>query len=342
MTRHEARELSSHAERFVPEKIDGDFFGKDFISVEQITSRGEVECLFRVAEVMRKSVEARRQRNDLRDKTVVELFYQPSTRTFASFLAAARWLGCQRVVAIPGMGAYSSAVKGESLPDTIRTIEETTAPDLIILRHPVDNSSEEAAFYAQAPVINAGSGKKEHPTQAILDLFTIYQELGKMDGLHVAMLGDLKYGRTVKSLAKLLAIVAKDTKISLVSPEILKMPWDLVRDLRMRGMEVYETENLDEILPAVDVLYVTRVQKEWFEAAGKMALYHKLKGAYEVTPETLKMAKEDMVVMHPFPRVGEIAYEVDSDPRAAYFRQMRNGLYTRMALLALILGKHDG
>lgn len=222
--------------------------GKDVISVEQFTSREEIDFLFSVADQMRTKVEAKIQGEELKDSTVAELFYQPSTRTFTSFQAAALWLGCQRIIEIPGMEAYSSAVKGESLRDTIRSIEQTTAADLIILRHPEDRSSEEAAFYAKVPIINAGSGKKEHPTQAILDLYTIQQELGRIENLEVVMLGDLKYGRTTKSLAKLLALVDKNTKVSLVSPEALRMPAELVNDLKEKGLEIYETENLKEVL----------------------------------------------------------------------------------------------
>lgn len=319
--------------------FNGSFVGASVISVDQFTRKAELERLFTVADLMRSRVEAKIQGTELRDSTIAILFYQPSTRTFTSFWAAVQWLGCQRIIAVPGMTAYSSAVKGESLHDTIKTLGQTTPADLIILRHPDDDSSEVAVVASSVPVINAGSGKKEHPTQAILDLYTIRQELGRVDGLHVAMLGDLKYGRTIKSLAKLLALMGEDNRISFVSPEVLRAPAELVTELRRRGVQVCETKDLGAVLPEADVLYVTRLQKEWFEAAGQMGLYDQLKGAYDITPEVLEMAKEQMIVMHPLPRVGEISYKVDDDPRAAYFRQMRSGLYTRMALLALVLGK---
>ncbi|MDO8503651.1 MAG: aspartate carbamoyltransferase [bacterium] len=322
------------------EPFNGTFLGKDVISVDQFTSKKELELLFLTADKMRKSVESKAKRKDLEHRTVAELFYQPSTRTFTSFQAAAKWLGCPRVIAIPGMEAYSSAVKGESLEDTIRTIEQTTAADLIILRHPDDDSAEKAAQIAQIPVVNAGSGKREHPTQGILDLYTIRQELGRIDNLHVVMLGDLKQGRTVKSLSKLLALAGSNIKITFVSPTSLKMPEEIIKKLVSRGVEIHETENLDNALPQADILYVTRIQKEWFEKEDKMSQYQKLVGIYTITPDTLKSAKQNMVLMHPLPRVGEISYEVDSDPRAAYFRQMRYGLYTRMALLSLILGEN--
>lgn len=318
------------------EPFRGSFFGKDFLSVEQFTNQEEIEKIFKIADAMRTRVEAKIQGDELKDSTIVVLFYQPSTRTFTSFQAASLWLGCRRIIAISGMETYSSAVKGESLPDTIRTVEQTIGCDLIILRHPDDNSSEIAAKYATVPVINAGSGKKEHPTQAILDLYTIKNELGTLDGLKVVMLGDLKNGRTIKSLAKLLAVVAPSTEITFVSPPQLAAPQELGETLRKKGIVVQETENLEEALPGVDVLYVTRIQKEWFPCEGE---YLKVKGSYAITPELMKMAKKKMIVMHPLPRVVEIDPRFDDDPRAAYFRQMRNGLYTRMALLATILGK---
>ncbi len=313
------------------------FRGKDFISIEQITSQEEINFLFSLADKMRGAVVEKRQLNLLDDSTVAILFYQPSTRTFTSFKAAAMWLGGQRIIAIPGMEAYSSAIKGESLPDTIRTIEETTRADIIVLRHPDDQSSEIAARYAEIPVVNAGSGKKEHPTQALLDLYTIQRELGGRDGLKIVMLGDLKNGRTIKSLAKLLAVVAPSTEITFVSSPGLAAPPELVSDLRKKGVVVQERENLEEVLSQADVLYVTRIQKEWFASQEE---YLKVKGSYVISPELMQAAKKGMIVMHPFPRVDEIDPRFDKDPRAAYFRQMANGLYIRMALLAVILGRN--
>jgi aspartate carbamoyltransferase len=312
------------------------FFKKDFISVEQITSLREIEYLFQIADLMKETVEKKKKNSLLEDKTLVILFYQPSTRTFTSFQAAAQWLGCQRIIAIAGMESYSSAVKGESLPDTIRTVEQTTNCDLIILRHPDDNSSEIAAKYANVPVINAGSGKKEHPTQALLDLYTIRQKFGHFENLNIAMLGDLKNGRTVKSLSLLLGVVSPKTSIVFVSPPELKIPKEFLEKLKEKGIKIKETENLEEVLPEIDVLYVTRIQKEWFENEEE---YQKVKGSYVITPEIMKKAKRKMIVMHPLPRVDEIDFRFDSDPRAFYFYQVRNGLYIRMALIAAILGK---
>ena len=205
---------------------------------------------------------------------------------------------------------------------------------MIVIRHPEVGSAAIAALYARKPVINAGDGIGEHPTQALLDLFTIREELGRMEGLTVTMLGDLKYGRTVHSLSRLLSMC--QTKLHCVSPDILRMPPELVAELKIQGLSIQEHTTLDKVLPDTDVLYVTRVQKERFE---DQAVYESVKGMFVVTPEILKQAKDQMIVMHPLPRVGEISMDLDADPRAAYFRQMEYGLYIRMALLAMVLGK---
>lgn len=227
---------------------------------------------------------------------------------------------------------YSSVSKGESLPDTIRTLQQYA--DAIVLRHPEVGSARIAANYASVPVINAGDGSGEHPTQALLDLFTILEELGHIDGLKVAMVGDLKYGRTVHSLVRLLGMY--DVETYLVSPEILRLPLDEANELRDRGIPVRETYDVADVISIADVLYVTRVQKERF---ADLSQYDEVRDFYEITPELMKQAKGEMIVMHPLPRVGEIHGAVDDDRRAAYFRQMRNGMYIRMALLAAVLGK---
>jgi len=202
------------------------------------------------------------------------------------------------------------------------------------LRHPEVGASAQAAQFARKPIINAGDGVGEHPTQALLDLFTIVEELDHVDGLTVTMLGDLKYGRTVHSLARLLSLFV--VRVNYVSPQVLRMPAELVTELKEKGLPQSEHDTLGPALSATDVLYVTRVQKERFESLEE---YEKVKGAYVITPETLRDAKDRMIVMHPLPRVGEISMDLDADPRAAYFRQMEYGLYIRMALLAMVLGK---
>lgn len=305
-----------------------EFYGEDILTVSQF-NRGNLTYLFELAERMRDIVEERGGVDLLRHRVLATLFYEPSTRTSSSFIAAMERLGGSVIPITQGV-QYSSVSKGESLPDTIRTLEQYA--DAVVLRHPEKGSSKIAAQYAEKPIINAGDGTGEHPTQALLDLFTILEELSTIDGLIVAMVGDLRFGRTVHSLTQLLSNY--DVKLRFVSPEILRMPMDLMNDVRDAGYDVRETYNIQEVIREVDVLYVTRVQKERFS---DLSQYEQVKDLYTVDKELLAQAKDDMVVMHPLPRVGEISYEVDSDPRAAYFRQVRNGLYIRMALLAAVL-----
>ncbi len=305
------------------------FYGQDILSVDQF-NRENLDYIFDVAHEMRVLVERFGSADLLQGKILANLFYEPSTRTSSSFLAAMLRLGGQ-VIPINNV-QYSSVSKGESLPDTIRTLESYA--DIIVIRHPEVGSAATAAYYAEKPVINAGDGVGEHPTQALLDLFTIVEELGKVDGLKVAMVGDLKYGRTVHSLTKLL--LGYDVQFSFVSPEMLHMPTEILDQVRSKGHTFAETESVQEVIGEADVLYVTRVQKERFT---DLAEYDRVKDFYVVDPELMEKAKEEMIVMHPLPRVGEISYAIDDDPRAAYFRQMRNGMYIRMALLASVLGK---
>lgn len=307
----------------------GPFYGRDILSVGQF-SRQDLDYIFGVAHEMREMVERVGTFDLLKGKILANLFYEPSTRTSSSFTSAMERLGGS-VIPINEV-RYSSVSKGESLPDTVRTLE--CYVDVIVLRHPEVGASAVAARYARKPIINAGDGVGEHPTQALLDLFTILAELRQVDGLTVTMLGDLKYGRTVHSLARLLSLY--QVRLNYVSPDLLRMPREIIDELGQKSVAQTEFTSLDEALPESDVLYVTRVQKERFEDE---ALYESVKGAFVITPETLTKAKDEMIVMHPLPRVGEISLEVDDDPRAAYFRQMEYGLYVRMALLALVLGK---
>lgn len=319
-------------------QVKSSFSGQDFIEISQLDNREKVMEIFVEADKMKEIVEKGEMSNALEGRVVAELFFQPSTRTFTSFLAAIKRLG-GKSIQIQDMNTVSSAKKGESLKDTIRSIHQTTGADLIVMRNPEDDSAERAAKISTVPIVNAGSGKVEHPTQAVLDLYTIWTELGKMKDLNVTFVGDLKYGRTVKSLAKLLAVVDDGLSLKLVSPEELKLPDENKKQLKEQGVEFVEFEDsLSEAVKDTDVLYMTRIQREWFKKEGKMDLYNDIKDDYILTPNVMKSAKKDMIVMHPLPRVNEITVDVDDDPRAVYFRQMRNGLYTRMALLKLILG----
>lgn len=248
-------------------------------------------------------------------KTLVNLFYEPSTRTSSSFHAAMVRMG-GNVIAINDVN-YSSVSKGENLEDTIRTM--ASYGDVIVLRHPEKGAVDRAAAVSPVPIINGGDGVGEHPTQALLDLYTIFSEHGVIDGLTITLMGDLKHGRTVHSLSKLLRHY--DVKINLVSPEELAMPVEYTRP------EDTVTTNLDDVIAETDVLYVTRAQRE------RMASPAASTDAYRVTVDDLVSAKEKMIIMHPFPRVDELDPAIDADPRAAYFRQMKNGLWVRMAII---------
>ncbi len=313
------------------ENKEANWYGKDIISVKQF-ARADLQYVFGVAHEMRGMVERVGTFDLLKGKILANLFYEPSTRTSSSFTAAMERLGGS-VIPINEV-KYSSVTKGESLTDTVRTLE--CYADVIVLRHPETGSAAIAAKAAHKPVINAGDGTGEHPTQALLDLFTIFEELGVgvVDGLTITMLGDLKYGRTVHSLARLLSLY--EVKINYVSPEILRMPEEVMNEVGQKMIKQSEFGSLEKVLPETDVLYVTRVQKERF---ADPADYEKVKGAYVIDAATMKSAKKDMIVMHPLPRVTEISMDFDDDPRAAYFRQMEYGLYVRMALLAMVLGK---
>lgn len=306
------------------------FTGMDILSVEQFTP-DSLDYIFARSREMRQMVEKVGAADLLKGIVLTCLFYEPSTRTSSSFIAAIERLGGSVIPITQGV-QFSSVSKGETLADTVRTLEQYS--DVIVLRHPEIGSAKLAADYASVPVINAGDGAGEHPTQALLDLFTIREELGALNGLKVAMIGDLRYGRTVHSLTKLL--LHYDVSLRFVSPEILRLPLTLMNQVIDAGVDVRETHDVRDVIENADVLYVTRVQKERFN---DLAQYEAVKDYYVITPELMELAKEKMVVMHPLPRVGEIHYSVDKDPRAAYFRQVQNGMYVRMALLAAVLGR---
>ena len=301
------------------------FANRDIVSIRSFT-REEIDYILEVSNTMEPLVENGSEM--LRGKVLAELFFEPSTRTMLSFQTAMYKLGGNVIgFAEPGV---SSIWKGESLADTVRVVESYS--DVIVLRHPLEGAARFAAEYAHVPVINAGSGAEEHPTQALLDLYTILKAKGKIDGLNVILMGDLRYGRTVHSLAYALSLY--DVSLSLISPDLLKMRPEVIEDIKDR-VEVTEHRDLMEVLPDADVLYVTRIQKERFP---DLADYEKVRGSYVIDLNVLKKAKEDLIVLHPLPRVDEIAVEVDSTPFAKYFEQARNGVVVRMALLALVLG----
>lgn len=301
---------------------------KHILSAEQF-DRKQLDEILAYAKEMEKVV-AKGGSDVLKGKILATLFYEPSTRTRLSFEAAILRLGGQ-VISQESASVSSSTAKGETIEDTIRIVNEYA--DAIVIRHPEMGAAERAAQASRIPVINAGDGPGEHPTQSLLDLYTIEKEIGKIDGISIAFVGDLKYGRTVRSLARFLTNY-KNVNMTFVSPPSLKLGDDVKRFLQEKVVQFHETEELENVLNVVDVLYMTRIQQERFEDGVE---YEKVKDSYILTLAHVKQMKESACILHPLPRVNEIAPEVDSDPRAAYFRQARNGLFMRMTLLEMLL-----
>ena len=267
-------------------------------------------------------------------KKLATLFYEPSTRTRLSFEAAMLNLG-GRVLGFPDAGV-SSATKGETVADTIRVV--SCLADIAAMRHPKEGAPLRAARYSRIPVINAGDGGHSHPTQTLLDMLTIRHRKGRLDHLTIGFCGDLKFGRTVHSLIKSL-VRCEGMKFVLISPEELRVPDYIIHEiLEPRGIEFVETRSLEQAMPELDILYMTRVQRERFFNEED---YIRLKNSYVLTEAKMSLARPDMAVLHPLPRVNEITLDVDDDPRAAYFEQVQNGVYMRMALIMTLLGLKD-
>ena len=300
------------------------FKGRDIISIKDFT-REEIDYILEIALAMEPL--AKTGSNMLRGKILATLFFEASTRTRLSFESAMHKLGGSTIGFAEA--EIASVKKGENLADTIRVVENYA--DVIALRHPLEGSARLAAEFARVPIINGGSGAEEHPTQALLDLYTILKEKGKIDGVNIALVGDLRYGRTVHSLAYALSLY--DVKLHLISPELLRMRREVLDTIKEK-IKVVQKTAIEEILPKMDVLYVTRIQKERF---ADMAEYAKVKGAYRVDLKLLEKAKKDMVIMHPLPRVDEISREVDNTKHALYFKQASYGIPVRMAILNLLV-----
>ena len=339
--------LSQHASSYQPPPINGDFLGKHIISVDQFQRR-DLDILFQAATSIRKRI--RTQDRGLTElcagKVMASLFFEASTRTDMSFQAAMRRLGGD-VIAVSNGVRFSSMYKGENLSDTIRATG--CYSDVIVLRHPEIGSSYEAGYYLDllnqridnpTVAISGGDGIGEHPTQALLDMFTIVDRKKSLDGLTIALVGDLKHGRTVHSLAKLLAYYdASDVRLCLVAPQSLIMPADICALVAERGIQVRQTDDLREIITQTDVIYWTRIQEERFAQASD---YQEIKDRFIMTPSLLAEAPAAAILMHPLPRKHEMgsraAHDVlDADPRAIYFEQMENGMFLRMALLVKVL-----
>ena len=303
--------------------------GKDILHGNQF-SKKDIEAIINFASNFEKELKKKDSLTLLKGKILATLFYEPSTRTRLSFETAMQRLGGGAI----SMGSIegSSVAKGETLVDTVRTVSQYA--DIIVIRHPRTGSAKEAADAAPIPVINAGDGTGQHPTQALLDIYTIKKELGSLKNLTITMVGDLKYGRTAHALVELLSLY--QTRLFFVSPGTLRMPEEITISLRGKGMEVIETEDMFKAASESSLIYMTRIQKERFE---NLSEYERVKGYYIIDEKFLKGLKKKITILHPLPRVNEINPEVDTYPGAAYFRQVRNGVFVRMALLAMIFGK---
>jgi aspartate carbamoyltransferase catalytic subunit len=339
--------ISKHALIYKPPTIAGKFQGKHIISVDQF-QRDDLDIIFNASKSIRK-----RLRNHDRGltelcagKVMASLFFEASTRTDMSFQAAMRRLGGDVIAASNGV-QFSSVYKGENLADTIRAAG--CYADVIALRHPEIGSSYEAGYYLDllnkridnpTIVVSGGDGIGEHPTQALLDMFTIYDQKKSLDNLTITLVGDLKHGRTVHSLAKLIAYYdAKNVTLCLVAPEILKMPPNITELLKTYNITVIETDDLMTVINETDVIYWTRIQEERFD---DVAAYEEIKDRFIMTPPVLDKARPDAILMHPLPRKHEMGTRddhdiLDKDPRAIYFEQMENGMFVRMALLVKVL-----
>lgn len=300
-----------------------DFKNQHILSARDFT-REEIDFIIEIGKKMANNKYSKL----LDDKIMATLFFEPSTRTRLSFESAMLRLG-GKVIGFQSRDV-SSVKKGESIADTIRTVENYS--DIIVIRHPLEGVARMAAKFSSIPIINGGSGSAEHPTQALLDLFTIKEECGTIDGLNIGLCGDLKYGRTVHSLAYLFSNY--NINLYLISPASLKMRFRITDWLYDKKMKFKETEKFKEILPILDILYMTRIQEERFLEAEE---YEKVKDVYVLTKKDLDNTKENFRLMHPLPRVGEISPDIDKSPKAIYFKQMKYGLYLRMALLAIVL-----
>ena len=308
--------------------MSADFKGMDVVSIRDF-SREQIEHVLKLAEKMVPIARGEERSVMLEGHVLGSLFYEPSTRTRLSFDAAMTRLGGRTLGFSEPKG--SSVAKGETLADTIRMVDAYC--DVIVLRHPQEGAARLAGHFASRPVINAGDGAGQHPTQTMLDLFTIRKEKKQVDGNHVVIVGDLKYGRTVHSLSEALALFGAD--LTFVAPPTLQIPKEHLKAIETTGRKPKITSSLEDAIKDADVLYVTRIQKERFP---DLAEYQKVAGMYRIDLNMLKDVKKDLIIMHPLPRVDEISPEVDGTPYAKYFEQAFNGVPVRMALLGLVLG----
>ncbi|MGA1792877.1 MAG: aspartate carbamoyltransferase [Thermoplasmatota archaeon] len=301
--------------------------GRDIVNIGDL-ELDEIELILNTAREMVPTARGEKRSRTLDGKMLASLFFEASTRTRLSFETAMHRLGGS-VITIAGTEG-TSLIKGETLADTIRMADGYA--DIIALRHPREGAARMSATFAKAPIINGGDGAGQHPTQTLLDLFTIREEVGEIGKQHVTIVGDLRYGRTVHSLS--LALGRLGATMTFVAPNIIQMPDHIISDLREMGAEVRKTSDLREEIPNSDVIYMTRIQKERFAEEEE---YRKVAGAFKLKSRMIEEAKKSMIVMHPLPRVDEIHPEIDATPHAKYFVQAFNGVPVRMALLKLVL-----
>ena len=304
------------------------FKGQNIVSIRDF-SRKDIEHILNVSRTMVPIAKGKETSDLLKGKILATLFFEPSTRTNLSFKAAMLRLGGSTLGFTDAKS--TSAKKGETLADTIRMAEAYS--DIIVLRHPQEGAARLASHFSRQPVMNAGDGAGQHPTQTLLDLFTINEEVGSIEGKNIALVGDLSYGRTAHSLSHALAMF--NANITFLSPKTLAMPTAVMRLLEQEGANLKVASTLEEVVEESDIIYMTRIQKERFPDPSE---YKKVAGSYMLDPEMLDYAKKSMRIMHPLPRVDEIPPEIDSSEHAAYFRQAFNGVPVRMALLALVSG----
>lgn len=297
---------------------------KSLVSIDDYTKEDYLKLIEKAAEFEKNPVQ-----NILEGKVIATLFFEPSTRTRLSFESAINKLG-GKIIGFTD-AASSSVKKGETLKDTIKTVANYS--DLIVMRHPVEGSARYASEVSNVPVINAGDGANQHPTQTLLDLYSIYKTQGTLENLNIFLVGDLKYGRTVHSL--LMAMSLFNPTFNFISPESLKMPKEYKLYLDSKGIKYYEHEDFTEYIKDADIIYMTRVQKERFSDPIE---YEKVKNVYILKNEMLEESKDNLRVLHPLPRVNEISVDVDDNPKAYYFEQALNGVFARQAIMASILG----
>ncbi|TFG14308.1 aspartate carbamoyltransferase [Candidatus Thorarchaeota archaeon] len=299
----------------------------DLISIQDLDRDGIDRILGKATEM---EAVAKERSDDLKGKIMACLFFEASTRTRLSFESAMIRLG-GGVLGFADVISSSAGGKGETLADTIRTVEKYA--DVIVIRHPLDGSARVASEFSSIPVINAGSGSEEHPTQALLDLYSINKFKGGIDGLRISLCGDLRYGRTVHSLG--MGLSNYDVSIKLAAPDALRMKPAIIEEMIAKGIEVEEVASIEAAVQGVDVVYMTRIQKERFPDIRE---YEAVKGKFRIGLEDVSLMRKDAVILHPLPRVDELSAEVDSTPQAKYFEQVYSGVVTRMAILSMMLG----